>query len=481
MKIKSLFKSLASRVENAFGKSERLDLDLIEQLDRSWSGKARHGPIHYKPGSREASRRSPFPCESFLPSDSLPMARASPPRGVVPVSSEPCSISNVTNASAVRGPERDSASSVHEPEPQMFSAPMDIYPSAYLPGPNGPLPMRQNNRVPTWQRRRQQAAGAAARRAAAVEAKERNDAGRREDGSVGKSTLLARKSCLKQGGLSTALSREPSVHRGVKGIPSHDDPFRRGSIEAVESSAAIGSWGERKVTFGRTDSAHTDDDGQPPAKLTPPSDGVDPDALAAALTALGEDLADVDTLSSSGSPGIVVGDTDLAIEWPESEEAGPLRLAAEATSGSTVYGPRSAVSDQVLSCVPVTNLRRAHSLGAAEDELVAEALAAVGDGNPEWNTRFLKRWRAVKQRARLQALGMRSIWKLSSPGRGVHHPPELLTNEMPESRAVQVSTSGGHVHDLELSSPSLVRSGENRINRDPSLATMLLGEVAEVC
>lgn len=37
MKIKSLFKNLASRVEDAFtSKAERLDLDLIAQLDRSW-------------------------------------------------------------------------------------------------------------------------------------------------------------------------------------------------------------------------------------------------------------------------------------------------------------------------------------------------------------------------------------------------------------------------------------------------------------
>lgn len=370
----------------------------------------------------------------------------------------------------------------------MFSAPMDIYPSTYLPGPSGPVPVGHNSRVPTWQRRRQQAAGAAARRAAAVEAKERKEAG--NDPSTGKSALLPRKSCLKQGGLSTALSKEPSVHHGAHGVQGQDHPFREGSIEAVESTAAIGSWGERKVTFGRTDSAHTDDDGKPPAKLSCPSDGIDPDALAAALTALGHDDSNSppeDLTGSSGSPGIIIGDSSFAMEWPGSDGAEPLRLAAEAASASTVFGPRSYVSDQAPTSAPMCTVRRAHSVGAAEDDLVVEALAAAaaGDGSPEWNARFVKRWRAVKQRARLQALGMRSIWKLSSPGRnGVHQPPELLTNEMPEmpeARAVEVPRNGNFDEDLDLSFPSQGRKGENRINRDPSLATMLLGEVAEVC
>ena len=384
------------------------------------------------------------------------------------------------NSSADRGPDRDSASSVHEAETQIFSAPMDIYPSNYAQGPSAPVPMHKEKRPPAWQRKRQQNFGATAGHgAASLAAKQRQDA-EKEAGKFAQ----PKKSCLKQGGLSNALSREPSVHQGTRGLPSNtDDAFRRASFDVTEPT--VGSWGERKVTFYRTDSAHTDDDGKHRAKLTPSSnDGVDADALTAALEALKTDGNEENEhiSGSNGSPGIIIGDTSLAMDWPCSEDNdGPLRLAAEAAGRSDLGVARSAVSDCGPSSAPISTLRRAHSLGAAEVELIAEA----GAGSLEWNSRFVKRWRAVKQRARLQALGMRSIWKLSSPGRGVHHQPELLTNDLPQGVLPGISINSVNAHgddlDLDIASFSQGKNGNNRINRDPSLATMLLGEVAEVC
>lgn len=38
-----------------------------------------------------------------------------------------------------------------------------------------------------------------------------------------------------------------------------------------------------------------------------------------------------------------------------------------------------------------------------------------------------RRWKAVKKRARIQAMGLRSLWKANSPA-DVHEPDELLLN-----------------------------------------------------
>ena len=80
----------------------------------------------------------------------------------------------------------------------------------------------------------------------------------------------------------------------------------------------------------------------------------------------------------------------------------------------------------------------------------------------------------MKQRARLQALGVRSIWKLNSPPTGEYSQPELLVNEISSGSPQR---DGGGRRGLRVPPAR----GANDLNRDPSLATMLLGEVAEVC
>jgi len=101
-----------------------------------------------------------------------------------------------------------------------------------------------------------------------------------------------------------------------------------------------------------------------------------------------------------------------------------------------------------------------------------------GPSSIDWNAQFLKRWKAVKRTARLQALGFRNIWKLSSPkGRSSNHPPELLTDFMP----VQYSPAPPAAAAVDCHRLNNVHAGGDNIIRDPSLANMLLGEVAEVC
>jgi hypothetical protein len=318
----------------------------------------------------------------------------------------------------------------------------------------------------------------------------------------------------------------------------------------------MGSWATRKVSFtqnGRSDSAHLDRRCTSPTASkskatehntntnTASSTSIDPDALAAALASLEGGSGHVQVSTGSLSPGIIIGDTDLANEWPipsdlsllEHRPAAPPPQAAAATCGDfsssseELHGGRSIVSDPATASeihVVVGDLpRKARSLDAHqavdEEEAAALALATAtgdGDGTAEWNAKFLKRWRAVKQRARLQALGMRSIWKLNSPhgssgenGGRRHHPPELLTNEMPDGPpelplSPLSNATSGSVKDTEFSMSLLGASvgtvlgsgsgsgragapgsgaaaGAAGIHKDPSLATMLRGEVAEVC
>ena len=58
----------------------------------------------------------------------------------------------------------------------------------------------------------------------------------------------------------------------------------------------------------------------------------------------------------------------------------------------------------------------------------------VAAGTKEWNRSFVKRWRLVKKRAYLQALGMRALWRVNSPS-DRHEPLELLTNDLPHVSA----------------------------------------------
>mmetsp|Transcript_4750 Transcript_4750/g.9477 ORF Transcript_4750/g.9477 Transcript_4750/m.9477 type:complete len:335 (+) Transcript_4750:302-1306(+) len=76
-----------------------------------------------------------------------------------------------------------------------------------------------------------------------------------------------------------------------------------------------------------------------------------------------------------------------------------------------------------------------------------------------WNSTFVKRWKAERRKARLQAMGVRSLKDWDNSTQSLNEIPELLVNELPERRRER--------EDKEF-------------DRDPSLATLLLRD-AEVC
>lgn len=97
--------------------------------------------------------------------------------------------------------------------------------------------------------------------------------------------------------------------------------------------------------------------------------------------------------------------------------------------------------------------------------------------------------KAVRRRAYLQALGLRSLWRVNSPS-DRHDPLELLTNDMPAcdngmrrawsvSRLVQQREEAAKRGSTAL--PVARRPSLGSLHKDPSLGSLLLGEVAEVC
>eukprot|EP00890_Picochlorum_soloecismus_P004219 jgi/Picsp_1/4799/NSC_02167-R1_hypothetical protein CHLNCDRAFT_137793 [Chlorella variabilis] len=82
-------------------------------------------------------------------------------------------------------------------------------------------------------------------------------------------------------------------------------------------------------------------------------------------------------------------------------------------------------------------------------------------GSKDWNSKFVKRWKAVKQQARLQALGLRPNWRSSSCQSLDNEVPELLVNDLPEQRR---RILGGL--------PSRNHSKED-LTRNPSLGQLL--------
>ena len=82
-------------------------------------------------------------------------------------------------------------------------------------------------------------------------------------------------------------------------------------------------------------------------------------------------------------------------------------------------------------------------------------------GSKDWNSKFVKRWKAVKQQARLQALGLKPNWRSSSCQSLDNEVPELLVNDLPEQRR---RILGGL--------PSRNHSKED-LTRNPSLGQLL--------
>lgn len=98
----------------------------------------------------------------------------------------------------------------------------------------------------------------------------------------------------------------------------------------------------------------------------------------------------------------------------------------------------------------------------------------------------------MRRRAYLQALGLRALWRVNSPS-DRHEPLELLTNDLPQcdngmrrawsvSRLVQqreeAARRGG---PASAALPFVRRPSLGSLHKDPSLGSLLLGEVAEVC
>jgi hypothetical protein len=82
-------------------------------------------------------------------------------------------------------------------------------------------------------------------------------------------------------------------------------------------------------------------------------------------------------------------------------------------------------------------------------------------GSKDWNSKFVKRWRAVKQQARLQALGLRPNWRSSSCQSLDNEVPELLVNDLPEQRRRILGGLSSRNHSKE------------DLTRNPSLGQLL--------
>lgn len=244
---------------------------------------------------------------------------------------------------------------------------------------------------------------------------------------------------MKQGALSEAFSREASVRNGRRHEKStaetKGDAFFGGDAcynnNSNNNTSSVGSWAHRTTQFiqQRCDSAQ---DGYESEELSDSSVSR-PNLNAMKRQSQGSDESDTNECSDYR---VDVHGANTKSNMSKCREALPVPSSPYDTDG--FQGPSSI----------------------------------------DWNAQFLKRWKAVKQTARLQALGFRNIWKLSSPkGRSSNHPPELLTDVMPlqYSPAPPVATA---VDCLRLNN---VHAGGDNIIRDPSLANMLLGEVAEVC
>ena len=283
--------------------------------------------------------------------------------------------------------------------------------------------------------------------------------GARSSGSVdGKSKIASsgrveQRPALKQGALAEALSREASVHQG-----------KTYSDEAwSDPSSGIGSWGQRAIIHKpviETKQAVASNDGK---------EGVDPVELASMLQALK-----------------AANDGELAVAESNSfhQEPRPKEVSATKQSGNEGESLSSINKSDGMELDEEVDARRA--VDRSDDSMDLRTNASVDasedeDGripSPEWNTRFVKRWKQVRKAARLQALGFRNIWKLSSSAGRERHPPELLTNDIPyrdRGNALAVPSYGVHQGIM------IMASSERHLERDPSLATMLLGEVAEIC
>ncbi|EFN59349.1 hypothetical protein CHLNCDRAFT_137793 [Chlorella variabilis] len=289
--------------------------------------------------------------------------------------------------------------------------------------------------------------------------------------------------------------------------------------QQARAAAVVGSWAGRVTKFPPAPP------GKAPARNVPQIGGLDPTLLTAALEAL---AAEAPHPAGASPAGMLVGDSELAMTGSAEQPAGrqdaampPLASGAwapglDASGGHPTAVPAAAAVPGVGSSswsagtaaagghlpppvqlggsAPASGLSRRSSTngsagGGAVPQRARKPLPSdVAAGTKEWNRSFVKRWRLVKKRAYLQALGMRALWRVNSPS-DRHEPLELLTNDLPHCdngmrRAWSVSRLAAHGGAPSAAMPTsgLRRTAEAPVmHKDPSLAALLLGEVAEVC
>lgn len=344
-----------------------------------------------------------------------------------------------------------------------------------------------------------------------------------------------------QGALTQALSREPSVRNGI----AHNDESTDLNVDESSPSPSRASWGQRIRQFntaelgssrdsasnGSSNNNGIDDEASGKSRESehreferPNSNLCDPQPadIIAALEALAvkeneEENGDVDA--------VIVADPPLTSEWPavsSTKESSFSRtnFVAKTPIQYTFEEPSTMLSESDSSrrlpdhgiveeqpCNTSTTRESLSGLETSKNGSYLDSsieckmeLEASEEGTEEWNAQFLQRWKKVRHRARLQAVGVRGIWKFNSPGsRGRHRTPELLVNDLPASGEDDCMRRGstslpskkgsydnmtdGEKNGGDVDRSSEVKSAQQRqqVNREPSLATLLLGEVAEVC
>ncbi|KAL4420366.1 hypothetical protein ABPG77_002306 [Micractinium sp. CCAP 211/92] len=287
----------------------------------------------------------------------------------------------------------------------------------------------------------------------------------------------------------------------------------------------VGSWAKRMTTFPHKADATENAVHQPPKH----AGGPDPLVLTAALQA----LAASPSLGSQGSaaasapgpgsgPGfnVLVGDSELATTGssdlpsrarpvprggsPPRPAAGAAERRAAAAAEALAHswdGAREAAPLQLYTVLggsaPALGCSAQPGLAPSPTDLLHRHGGSQVPGpqasaaSQEWNRSFMRRWREVKKRAYLQALGLRALWRVHSPS-DRHEPLELLTNDLPQhdngmrrawSRTrLAALPDGAHRHSATAAQAApLRRAGPAGLPKDPSLSMLLLGEVAEVC
>lgn len=304
--------------------------------------------------------------------------------------------------------------------------------------------------------------------------------------------------------------------------------------EAAAAPQKVGSWAQRVTNFPQKPA-------EPGAARPLPPGGLDPMLLAAALAALAADPPACGSGGGLDCSAMLVGDSELALQgsaelapaqheaacperahssrWAgvrgagagagpllltEAEGAGKLACSWDAADGVAAAGPWLSPVAQLGGSAPTLGLsppaaRHGSLASSTSKRSLTQLLPELAADDQEWNRSFQKRWRAVKKRAYLQALGLRALWRVNSLS-DRHEPLELLTNDLPQydngmrrawsvtrlaaqrEEAARLHHHGRHGASAAQPTTGLRHSLDAQgMHKDPSLSALLLGELAEVC